>query len=113
MKRARDNSVPKEAKYGYLHLPYISDKERSVYSDVELKKIATARCARVSYKPFDEGNSNVEKDLELFDKLCNSEPVHSSPSEHVATVLNSLESSGNIIGFMQFRKEISNETVWG
>ena len=51
------------------------------YNEIK-KKISVARCARVSYLTHD-GKRNIEKDLELFERLRTS--GHYSPFEHVAT----------------------------
>lgn len=48
-------------------------------------KIATARCARISYNNF-EGTIDVEKDIDLFNKLVESRPRHFSPTEHICKV---------------------------
>jgi thymidylate synthase ThyX len=47
---------------------------------------SVARCARVSYNNVDGTGSTIEKDLELFQKLLVSEPLHASPAEHQAQV---------------------------
>ena len=44
-------------------------------------KIATARCARLSYMTFD-GEIDYEKDVKLYEQLLKSK--HFSPFEHVA-----------------------------
>lgn len=70
----------------YYHLPYI--KRTSVQTlDIldsvsNLFKISVARCARVSYATHDGKLSLEEKDLELYDKLITSKPIHASPAEH-------------------------------
>lgn len=46
-----------------------------------LIKIATARCARLSYMNFD-GEIDYEKDIKLHDQLLESK--HASPMEHCA-----------------------------
>jgi hypothetical protein len=50
-----------------------------------LIKIATARCARLSYMTFD-GEIDYEKDIKLHDHLL--ESGHMSPFEHCARVMN-------------------------
>lgn len=138
-------------KVGEWHLPFISDEDYKLTQELInsksnsrmteegwpipldlLKKISVARCARVSYLTHD-GKRDIEKDLELFEKLRTS--GHWSPFEHVATpyfitntsnisqyigdipiVSHGLEKSrnidlrsGNFIGWKQFRKEFSDE----
>lgn len=51
-------------------------------------KIATARCARLSYMTF-EGEINYEKDIALHDQLLTSH--HMSPFEHCARCMTELE----------------------
>ena len=51
-------------------------------------KIATARCARLSYMTFD-GEIDYEKDIELYDHLL--ENHHMSPFEHCARAMDSNE----------------------
>lgn len=96
---------------GQVHLPYIQEDEWHL--DMSLKKrIATARCARVSYKPFNAVKADVEADLDLFNKLVGTEPGHWSPLEHVATAHWSPRyRSGPVRGFKQFRKEFSQENI--
>ena len=57
-------------------------------------KIATARCARLSYMTFD-GEIDYEKDIKLHDTLLASH--HMSPFEHCARVMTEQE-------IYQFRK---------
>lgn len=92
----------------------------------ELKvKIATARCARVSYDNFD-GTDDYLKDLELFERLKTM--GHMSPFEHCAKTMNAYEFQhnnceldtslksvwmpgmcGNFRGFIQLRKTFQGE----
>lgn len=92
---ARQNNTPKQLKHGEWHLPYVTDNEKETLkgrsiikpgddSLITLLKLSTARCARVSYKPFD-GDDTIEKEFERFQKLVGSVPVHASPAEHQAT----------------------------
>ena len=64
-----------------IHLPYITEEELNEYGLDTCKKIAVARCARVSYRPYG-GKYLIEKDLELYQRLWMS--GHYSPFEHVA-----------------------------
>jgi hypothetical protein len=102
------------------HMPFIDDsdfdsalqyvdsfKGTDTILDV-LKKSSVARCARVSYLTH-EGTRSVEKDLELFERLVQGSGFgHWSPHEHVAQVMPTLGSSGNFIGWKQYRKEFVN-----
>lgn len=49
-----------------------------------LLKISAARCARISYAPFD-GDASYEKEIERYNLLVSSDRVHASPLEHQAT----------------------------
>ncbi len=85
-------------------------------------KIATARCARVSYLNF-EGKDDYIADIKLFDMLSTS--GHWSPFEHCAIAMTDEEYynddrgvgmsdknsgwSGNFRGFTQYRKTFSGE----
>lgn len=67
------------------HFPYISsDREKNFTSPEICMKVSAARCARVSYAPFGESETNIEKDLELGNRLLESK--HMSPFEHPAVV---------------------------
>ena len=65
-----------------IHLPYVTAEEKDHYPLDICKKIAVARCARVSYRAYG-GKYVVEKDLELFNRLWLA--GHYSPFEHIAT----------------------------
>jgi hypothetical protein len=84
-----------------------------------LKKVSTARCARVSYLTHDGRQTTVEEDLKLFDRLVGSKPLHASPAEHQATPDEALDPRpdgtyewarsdlhGNFTGWIQFRKTL-------
>ena len=82
------------AKVRPVHLPYIHPdeyarcqpaiEEGDLPTMIRLMKISAARCARVSYTPFDKDKADVEKDLALYDKLVGAVPPHASPFEHAA-----------------------------
>lgn len=139
-------NFPKLLKPGEWHLPYITDDDwkaaerycqigritRDMPSYKEklevVRKISVARCARVSYKAFDGTVSPIEKDLELFERLLVSQPLHASPAEHQATPDHAIDVSvnghgvvgwahqhqhGNFRGWRQYRKMLPNEYVPG
>ena len=98
---ARNESVPKQLQEGEWHIPFgdkIDDSrllylvhhfytERNNAEKLlpEFKiKIATARCARVSYLNF-EGKDDYKADIKLYDTLLKS--GHYSPFEHCARVM--------------------------
>jgi thymidylate synthase ThyX len=74
------------------------------------KKIAVARCARVSYFNFD-GKDDYEADIKLCDRLFGNIPMHLSPTEHVAQATGSNGFIGNFRGFKQYRKFFNNENL--
>lgn len=77
-----------------FHIPYVSQEERDYlyeyfendpdFSVWAACAVSSARCARVSYTPFDELKPNIHKDLDLFRKLVSAQPMHASPLEHAA-----------------------------
>lgn len=101
------NSKPALLEIGEWHLPFITDQEKKDNKIEDLLKISVARCARISYKLYDGAVSNLEKDISLCNRLI--EQGHWSPFEHLATPMNSLERSGNFIGWGQYRKQFENE----
>jgi hypothetical protein len=137
MKDALDGSTPARAPLTSWHLPYIdyaidtmaASKFLNQFIDLDsmsleysgnqimgvLKRISVARCARLTIKPFD-GDGSIEKELDRYDKLMVSRPVHASPAEHIATpdTLTSIYKHewGNFYGWRQFRKMIPHNTVY-
>jgi len=121
MKTAYDASTPVRIPWGGWHLPYITVEELKEFPIVmsrngrglreweivaanPLLKISAARCARVSYLTHD-GVRDLDKDIELFDRLARHKPPHASPLEHVAAAGVPLTGAlhGNFHGFTQLR----------
>lgn len=113
---AYNESIPKELKAGEWHIPFgdkMNDNILFNYADEELNfsggsnekyykkimevkcRIATARCARLSYMTFD-GEIDYEKDIKLHDRLL--ADGHASPFEHVSRCLT--EEEYNTLGKM-------------
>ncbi|QYW01903.1 ThyX-like thymidylate synthase [Stenotrophomonas phage Piffle] len=135
MKEVQAHSEPKLLEPGEWHLPYIGEEDWEAAENhliganyptatdtLELlKKASAARCARVSYKLFDGSKANFEADLELFNRLLVSQPLHASPAEHQATPdeyewntgYQHTSEHGNFRGWRQFRKTLPNEFVPG
>lgn len=115
MEEAHDASIPsyricpKEQDKNYFtdgwHLPYVSDEERQIYNTIVLRQISTARCARVSYLTHGGERPDIKKDIELYDRLVGSVPVHASPTEHIAYPQAGTK-SGNFRDWLQFRQII-------
>lgn len=96
-----------------LHLPYVDGSpdlaELMKLPVIQLKRISAGRCARVSYLTHD-GKIDIEKDLELCERLAGADPLHASPLEHPATAADDPTTpSGPFRGWHQFRKEFENE----
>lgn len=131
---AYNESIPKELKEGEWHIPFGDKIDESQFTHLsseqvhntsneeyvnliekEKIKIATARCARVSYTVVgEEGKeANYENDIKLHDKLLESR--HMSPFEHCAEAKTSrsgvTEWYGNFAGWRQLRKMIPNENI--
>ena len=90
---------PNLIRVGDWHLPFADKYIAEDLSTDNLLKIATARCARVSYLNF-EGDIDHEKDYALHDRLA--KEGHYSPFEHCAVAT----ATGS---WKQYRKFIQNE----
>lgn len=124
MNEALGNSKPNILNYGEWHLPYVDEKEGL---SLELaQQVSVARCARISYKPFDSDTVDVNKDILLCQRLKTADPMHASPFEHQATpdkpanwfvkkITNGYmqwknqKLNGNLNGWIQYRKLIDGE----
>jgi len=94
------------------HLPYVTPEERDLYNVEILKKLSAARCARVSYLTHDGKTPDVQKDVDLYDRLVGSKPIHASPVEHQATPMPNADTySGNFKGWFQHRKEVESRML--
>jgi thymidylate synthase ThyX len=98
-------NVPTPIDEGGWHIPF-GDKMPEDSDLSEQLKIASARCARLSYLSFD-GETSPSKDFEVHDKLSGS--GHWSPFEHCAKALGESVRSGNFIGWEQYRKTFPRE----
>jgi thymidylate synthase ThyX len=97
MKTAIDESKPELLSVDDYHLPYVDDNNL-IWNDTDtwaetIKKaalISAARCARVSYLNHDNSQPDIEKDLELAQRLLEVDETngikirHLSPFEHQA-----------------------------
>ncbi len=113
MWEAFNNHLPTYRAPGEWHLPYVDASDRSavVVNHADLKKISTARCARVSYLTH-EGVRDINKDIELHDKLVGQkpeDPMHASPLEHPAMAMGDGQGYGNFTGWKQYRKFFPQE----
>ncbi|SOC90091.1 Thymidylate synthase complementing protein [Rhizobium sp. AN5] len=111
--------------HGDWHLPYVTRQEKKFHSLDVLQKLSVARSARISYAPFD-GDASIERELERYDLLVGSSPLHASPTEHQATpdrgsklylgngkmIFENPDLGGNFgPGWIQFRKTLAGEYV--
>ena len=126
MKALYETNKPVQLKAGEWHAPFgdklddnqicslINTDNLTLGEFLEAKeeikrKIAIARCARVSYLNY-EGKDDYAADVKLCDRLFGSVPRHLSPTEHVAQALDSTEFVGNFKGFKQYRKFFADES---
>ena len=126
MKALYETNKPVQLKAGEWHVPFgdklddnqicslINTDNLTLGEFLEAKeeikrKIAIARCARVSYLNY-EGKDDYAADVKLCDRLFGSVPRHLSPTEHVAQALDSTEFIGNFKGFKQYRKFFADES---
>jgi hypothetical protein len=142
MHEAHRASKPHLLNPGEWHVPYINTYRSLInnelcYSDgkgddlsAEQALIVSASCcAQVSYRKNDD---TLEKAQKIFNQLIHSKPAHASPVEHQATPMKSDATnyqrwedgvthcdrsghfwSGNLRGWIQHRKLIPDEAVWG
>jgi hypothetical protein len=128
-------TAAKLLKYGEWHLPYITEQDWHWTKDEDnlpvnmsakdvLCAISAARCARISYEPFD-GDARRERELERFDMLIGNDAVHASPLEHQchadtvsahgpgvgSTVYSNPCLHGSLTGFVQHRKLFVGEAI--
>lgn len=111
-------------------LQYFDDNFNRISLE-DARVISASCCAQVSYRKQDD---SFDKALKIYTQLIESEPAHASPVEHQATPMdiksmcrfepetwqpgvshvsaNSDLWSGNLRGWIQFRKLIRNEAVW-
>lgn len=108
-----------------------SDNKGDDITAEEARIISASCCAQVSYRKNDDSFDKAKK---IYQQLIESEPAHASPVEHQATPMdvssmcrfepetwepgvthvsaNSDLWSGNLRGWIQHRKLISNEAQW-
>lgn len=120
MYAAMQDSTPRELGAGEWHLPYVREEEFRDYTlpISTLIKLSVARCARTSYLTHDKKEPKLEQDLELYERLVGSEPLHASPAEHqcrpdvkIGAGWMNPELHGNLVGWVQYRKKLPNENA--
>ena len=102
MRTAHDASTPDQVGPDEWHTPYLREEDGDLDSETA-KQVSAARCARVSYLTHD-GQRDIAKDLELYERLVTARPPHWSPLEHVATPAEpGTRPPGNLRGWAQLR----------
>lgn len=147
MAQAMNESSPQLLHPGEWHVPYVRTTRSIVDGSLcyydnngddltieEARIISASCCAQVSYRKNDDTLAKAQK---IFHQLIESEPAHSSPTEHQATPIEDwayetvhetpehLQQygithmtmdgglwSGNLRGWIQHRKLIANEARW-
>lgn len=118
-----NQASPKELQAGEWHIPFGESmpKDEDIWEQDENRpsnkeeisefkiKVATARCARVSYTIVGEEGKpdNYANDIKLHDRLL--DMGHLSPFEHCAQATDEDGWSGNFKGWIQYRKILPNE----
>ena len=139
MYAAMISSKPVQLLPGEWHLPYVvtcrdmlnnifyRDADGTELSLEDARIVSASCCAQVSYRRNDD---SLEKARKIYRQLIESTPAHASPVEHQATPMKfskfpfdlcgvtHVDSknnrwSGNLKGWIQFRKLIPAEAVWG
>lgn len=101
-KQALKESTPINLNEWQWHLPFVTQNEKETIEINSQIKLSVARCARTSYTL--TSKSGINKDIELYEKLVNSQPPHLSPTEHQAQAIYNHDYSGNLYGVLQYRK---------
>lgn len=137
MLEAHAASTPRMVQLGEWHAPLLDPMEReellkepslvlgtipymsSFHIPIAIKRSA-ARCARTSYLKPDMLKATAKEDLDLYQRLVGSAPVHATPTEHQAIALDPFLSANNrsrggcfgaSSGWAQHRKFIPGENV--
>lgn len=99
VKQAIDGAEVQVLEEGQWHLPYVNQSDylhmaqlvntgampQGQNATSMALKLSAARCARISYAPFD-GDASYERELQRYEQLMGSDRLHASPVEHQAQV---------------------------
>lgn len=103
---------PTRLKAGEWHVPFATGEKCDSVSWDQVCQMSVARCARVSFLNHDGTKPDYKKDFELYQRLVGSTPIHASPAEHQAmAALDPNLRSGNLRGWVQYRKTLKNENI--
>ena len=116
MKNALAESTPRPVEAGEWHTPFVRADERATLDPEQVRAVAAARSARVSYfTPTGDrvvgAGPSLDADLRLCERLLapgQGSAPHLSPFEHVATP--AAPGSGNFTGWRQWRSDV--EASW-
>jgi thymidylate synthase ThyX len=117
---AMNESTPKQLQGGEWHIPFGDNIDNETLGNIltpdvplphniidyskEKIKIATARCARISYETLgDNPKIDYEADIKLHDNLIKSE--HWSPFEHIARAMSNHEYNCQVNGPVEWYSE--------
>lgn len=104
--------TPQVLQAGEWHLPFIHWTEADLPLETR-QKLSVARCASSSYNKVGTNERlGIDTAERIWKKLATS-PLHASPFEHQATPGTPDEYSGNLRGWIQLRKTLPNEAVYG
>lgn len=114
-------------KPGDWHLPFVTEEDKQITTSLyDLIKISVARSAAISYR---NEQYQLEKCLELYTRLIESDPMHASAAEHQAQALDIMSGlhpgldllwkdgmvewrSGNFgPGWIQYRQTLPNNSA--
>lgn len=85
IRQAIKDSKPQYLEPGQWHIPFEDYLPNGTTEDQKIK-VSVARCARISYNNFETNSIDVDKDVDLYERLVVQEPLHASPAEHQARV---------------------------
>ena len=113
MKLEMDCSEPMQLRIDEWHVPYVTRGTKlgkvvysvndELISAEQALKVSASCCAQVSYRLLDD---SLEKADFVYDKLVTSRPIHASPFEHQGMATPDTQFSGNLRGFLQYRKTL-------
>lgn len=111
MRKALEESVPKQIGYGGWHLPLIDYMETAT-NDLDgrfMASVSAGRCARSSYLT-QHNPEDMHESKTRWDSLAKN--GHWSPSEHPAQCVDTKTYIGNFRGWKQLRKFYPDEAVF-
>lgn len=105
MRSAFEASTPVRHEAGVWHLPFVGTEDGALSAEAQ-RRVAVARCARVSYLTH-LGGRDIDADLQLYQRLLDA--GHWSPFEHVARSTPGAEAYSNFTGWESYRHVMERE----